>query len=106
MLSSPNSGPPSVHLHAGRLAFGDSVLFDDIDIDLPAGRWTCLLGPSGVGKTSLLRLIAGLAPATGASRVDCGDGGHLNGRVAYMAQQDMLLPWLTLLENVMLGFRL
>jgi len=58
-----------------------------------------------VGKTSLLRIVAGLeAPASGHIRAS--DGAPLSGRVAYMAQQDLLLPWATALENVSLGARL
>lgn len=96
---------PAIHLHAARLAYGGLVLFDELDFDLPAGKTTCLLGPSGVGKTSLLRLLAQLAHgAKGEARDQ--DGHSVAGRVAYMAQQDLLLPWLSLLDNVTLGERL
>jgi len=78
------------------LALGGRELFADLDLDLPAGRWTCLLGPSGAGKTSLLRLIAGLVPGRPA----------LVEGAAYMAQQDLLLPWLGVLDNLVLGYRL
>ena len=54
-----------------------------------------MLGRSGVGKTSLLRWLAGLLPGT-----------RPIGRIAYMAQQDLLLPWLSVLDNVLLGYRL
>lgn len=106
MRSSPGSGPLSVHLRDGRLAFGGSLLFDGLALDLPAASWTCVLGPSGVGKSTLLRLIAGIAGAAGSARVAGGDGGPLRGRVAYMGQQDLLLPWLGLVDNVTLGPRL
>jgi putative hydroxymethylpyrimidine transport system ATP-binding protein len=87
------------------LRYEGKPLFDGLDFDLVAGQWTCLLGPSGVGKSSLLRLIAGLASdASGA--VDGADARPLAGRVAFMAQQDLLLPWLTALDNAMLGARL
>lgn len=96
----------AVRVHAARLAYGSDLLFDDLDFTLEAGRWTCVLGPSGVGKTSLLRVIAGLAPAASGTRITCSDGKSLLGRAAYMAQQDLLLPWLDLIGNVSIGSRL
>ncbi len=98
--SSPT--PPAVSLRNARLAFSGRVLFEGLDLDLEAGRTTCLLGPSGVGKTSLLRLIAGLDDAAG-GRVGDAEGASLAGRFSYMAQQDLLLPWLTVRDNVNLG---
>lgn len=96
---------PAIHLRAAALRYGGTVVFDAFDLVLPGGRTTCLLGPSGVGKTSLLRLIAGLAPDTRGEVVD-GDGRPVDGRIAYLAQQDLLLPWLSVLGNVTLGCRL
>ncbi|MGE5147975.1 MAG: ABC transporter ATP-binding protein [Candidatus Eiseniibacteriota bacterium] len=96
----------SVAVHAARLDYGGGPLFADLDLTLDAGRWTCLLGPSGVGKTSLLRLMAGLVDPWADSRIVCGDGRPLAGRIAYMAQQDLLLPWLSVADNVVLGARL
>jgi len=109
----PIADPIAVHLHAARLSYRGAVLFEDLDLELPAGRTTCLLGPSGVGKTSLLRLIAGLAgndedhkdaalPGTAVDQT----GRAVQDRIAYMAQQDLLLPWASVLSNVLLGPRL
>ncbi|MFA7429372.1 MAG: ABC transporter ATP-binding protein [Rhodospirillaceae bacterium] len=95
-----------VSMHVAELSWQGVLLFQALDLDLPAGTWTCLLGPSGVGKTTLLRLVAGIAPAGSEVRVATDDGQPLAGRVAYMAQQDLLLPWLSVLDNVMLGSRL
>lgn len=96
--------PPalSVSLADASLAWHGTALFDGLSLALPAASWTCLLGPSGVGKSSLLRLLAGL-PGAGSGRVACGDGQPLAGRVAWMAQQDLLLPWRSVLGNVILG---
>ncbi|HET6518402.1 MAG TPA: ABC transporter ATP-binding protein [Geminicoccaceae bacterium] len=104
-----SSGRPAadldVEIRGARLSFAGRPLFVDLNVRLPAGRWTCLLGPSGVGKSSLLRLIAGLeAPERGGVRA--GDGRPLAGRVAWLDQRDSLLPWLTVLDNVTLGARL
>lgn len=95
-----------VSIHAARLEYVGEPLFADLDFSLEAGGWTCVLGPSGVGKTSLLRLIAGLIEPWEGSHITCTDGAPLAGRAAFMAQQDLLLPWLTALQNVVLGERL
>ncbi len=96
---------PSIALRGAHLAFEGEPLFENLALDLPAGEITCLLGPSGVGKSSLLRLIAGLAEGA-EGRVEDGAGRSLTGRVAYMAQQDLLLPWLKVRDNLLIGPRL
>lgn len=91
----------------GRATIDDVPLFGPLEFDIPGGGWTCLLGPSGVGKSTILRLIAGLE--TGADfhgRINADDGAPIAGRVAYMAQDDLLLPWLDLRGNTILGARL
>jgi len=100
----PIDSPLGVHLDA--VGFErQGPLFENLSLVLPAGQWTCLLGASGVGKTTLLRLLAGLELiATGA--IEASDGRPLAGRIAYMAQQDLLLPWLNVLDNLCLGARL
>lgn len=83
------------------------VLFHDLSLDLVAGGWTCLLGASGVGKTTILRMIAGFdTRAQLSGQIDASDGAGLADRIAYMAQEDLLLPWATVLDNVTLGARL
>lgn len=100
------AAPVAVSVTSARLTYGGAALFEGLDLHLPAGTTTALLGPSGVGKTTLLRVLAGLASPEPPTTVAAGDGLPLAGRVAYMAQQDLLLPWLSLLDNVCLGFRL
>ncbi len=95
----------AVSLHRARLVYDGTVLFDGLDLALPQGRTTCLLGPSGVGKTSLLRLIAGLASPEPPTEITAALP-LAEGAVAYMAQHDLLLPWLDVLENTVLGYRL
>lgn len=98
--------PLGIDVRAARLDYEGEPLFRDLDVTFDAGTWTCVLGPSGVGKTSLLRLIAGLIGPWRDGTIGCSDGRPLAGRAAYMAQEDLLLPWLTVEENVTLGDRL
>jgi putative hydroxymethylpyrimidine transport system ATP-binding protein len=94
--------PPGIVIEGLCLRYAGESIFENLSVTLPGGRFSALLGPSGVGKTSLLRIIAGLeTPAAG--RVYAEDNAPLTGRVAYMAQQDLLLPWASALNNVMLG---
>lgn len=92
---------------SGQVLMQDKPLFSNTGFTALAGKWTCLLGPSGVGKTTILRLFAGTADgAELRGKAAAGDGAPLAGRVALMAQSDMLLPWLSLQDNLMLGARL
>jgi len=101
------SPPVGLRVRGAHLAWHEQVLFDGLDLELEAGRWTCLLGPSGVGKSMLLRLILGLDGSQGNSdTISCSDGLPLDGRVAFMAQRDFLLPWLSVLDNVLIGSRI
>ena len=94
----------SVQLNA---SFDSVRVFDDFRLNLAPGKITCLLGKSGSGKSTLLRFIAGLlAPDVANGEVRTGDSAPIAGRIAWMAQQDLLLPWKTVLENVILGARL
>lgn len=97
---------PGVRLE-GSARIEGRPLFGPLALDLAPGVWTCLLGASGVGKSTVLRLVADLPTGVDFDgRVRASDGRPLTGRVAYMAQSDLLLPWLDLLGNVVLGARL
>ncbi|MEO1494820.1 MAG: ABC transporter ATP-binding protein [Pseudomonadota bacterium] len=100
------TGAPGITL-SGHADLAGQRLFGPMEIEIRAGAWTCLLGPSGIGKSTILRLIAGLE--TGAvftGEITAGDGAPLAGRIAYMAQSDLLFPWLDVTDNVLTGARL
>jgi putative hydroxymethylpyrimidine transport system ATP-binding protein len=98
---------PGVRLR-GDFAHASGWLFQNLDLTLVAGAWTCLLGRSGVGKTTILRLLAGLdTGGVFAGEISADDGCPLTRhRVAYMAQSDLIPPWLNVRGAVTLGARL
>lgn len=97
-LSSSSPSPPfALRLKGGGFAYGSRVVLAPFALDLHAGETVAILGPSGGGKSTLLKQVAGLLP---------GLETPVAGNVAWMAQQDLLLPWATIRENVLLGARL
>jgi NitT/TauT family transport system ATP-binding protein len=81
-------------------------VIDSVSFTVEAGEFLCLLGPNGCGKTTLLRIIGGLEPAT-RGRVILDDRPVVfeqrhDRRVGVVFQEDRLLPWLTLRDNVAL----
>ena len=81
---------------------GEQVL-EDISITLNKGELVSLLGISGGGKTTLFNIIAGLSrPDTGHVLLDGEDVTGCPGRVSYMLQKDLLLPYRTIEDNVAL----
>src|SRR5690606_1415444 len=93
---------------------GDKVIFDGVDLDIPAGKVTALMGPSGTGKTTLLRLITGqLAPDEGTihvagqevARLDRSELYALRRRMGFLFQNGALLTDFTVFENVAFPLR-
>lgn len=80
--------------------FGDRTILHGLDLTLGQGEFTALLGRSGSGKSTLLRAVARLDHAVeGSGGLDVPD------RVSLSFQDSRLLPWLRLLDNVVLGIR-
>jgi nitrate ABC transporter ATP-binding subunit len=83
---------------------GRAVVVEDFDLRLAQGEFTCLLGHSGCGKSTVLSMAAGLTPLSAGGIVLDGreiDGPGPDRGVVFQAPS--LLPWLTALENVLLG---
>ena len=103
---------PAVSVHNASKSFPRTDLppveaIADVSIDVDLGEFVVIVGPSGCGKSTLLNIIAGLAePDIGSVSLE-GDGdAERIGRVAYMHQIDLLLPWRNVLANAILGLEI
>lgn len=76
-------------------SFEKNLILKDISINLKKGEFVSILGPSGCGKSTLFNIITGII------KEDSGEV-SVKGDLGYMQQKDLLLPWKTVMENVVL----
>jgi phospholipid/cholesterol/gamma-HCH transport system ATP-binding protein len=109
-----NNPEPLVEIRGLRFAHGERVIFDGVDMDIARGKVTAIMGPSGTGKTTLLRLIGGqLRPQAGSIRVDGQNVPELSRRALFRLRKRMgmlfqsgaLLTDLNVFENVAFPLR-
>lgn len=84
--------------------FGNTQVLKDLNLTIYPGEFVCVVGRSGCGKSTFLRLLAGLEKASSGEITL--DGDRINGvhsDVRIMFQDSRLLPWKTVIENVALG---
>ena len=82
-------------------------IIDHIDIQLNQDEFVSLLGPSGIGKTTLFNILAGIsAPDEGRVLLEGRDITGVSGNAGYMQQKDLLLPYKSILDNVCIPLRL
>ena len=88
----------TVHVRGLTRAFGERTVLSGLDLDIQRGEFVALIGESGCGKTTLLRLLAG---------IDEPDGGEIDVPEARMVvfQEHRLLPWRRVWRNVAIGLR-
>ncbi|MEN3259580.1 ABC transporter ATP-binding protein [Sodalis endosymbiont of Spalangia cameroni] len=85
-------------------SFGALTALAPTDLDVRQGEFICLVGPSGCGKSTLFNVISGvLAPDSGQILIDGREVTGSSGHVGYMLQKDLLLPWKTVIDNIVLG---
>jgi NitT/TauT family transport system ATP-binding protein len=79
---------------------------DAIDLSVRTGEFCVIVGPSGCGKSTLLKVLAGLVRAeSGTARIGGEQAGVPREDIGYVFQSPTLLPWLTVLDNVLLPMR-
>ncbi len=82
-------------------AYGDKIIFDNFNLEIPLGKVTCIMGASGGGKTTLLDCIAGKHQYQG--NINYGQNGmdlDVNTKIAYVFQQPRLIPSMSVEKNI------
>ncbi len=107
----PSPAPPLLKvegLQASLTSGGDSYpVLGGLDLEIDRGEFAAVIGPSGCGKSTFFNVLAGSLPAdAGRLSWEGAPVEHLRGRVSYMQQKDLLLPWRTLLDNAVLGLEI
>ncbi len=77
-------------------------MLNDVSLTMAEEAFVALVGPSGVGKSTLLRILGGLLPPSSGELVVADDEGNGNGRIGIVFQKDNLMPWRTTFQNVKL----
>lgn len=86
-----------------RKCFDDLLVVDGVSLKLGEHEFVSLIGPSGSGKSTIFNIIAGLlSPDDGKVIIEGEDYTGRTGRVSYMYQKDLLLPWKKVIDNVCL----
>ena len=91
-----------LHVRGLTVGYGGTPVLDGVDLDIQKGQFASLIGPSGSGKTSVLRVVTELISAEhGSVELDVPMRD-----VAFLFQDDALLPWRTVRQNVALGLHI
>ncbi|GAX91119.1 ABC transporter ATP-binding protein [Effusibacillus lacus] len=86
---------------------GETTAVEEFDCSIQEGEFVGIVGPSGCGKSTLLSMLAGLfGPSSGEVRLFGEPVTEPSLTIGYMLQQDYLLPWRTILDNVCIGLEI
>ncbi|MBK1783884.1 ABC transporter ATP-binding protein [Prauserella cavernicola] len=80
---------------------GSTLAIDDFDLEIGDGEFVSIVGPSGCGKSTLLKLVMGLEPLSGGAISYSADARSVSAMTGMVFQQPLLLPWHTVLDNVL-----
>jgi NitT/TauT family transport system ATP-binding protein len=105
--SSDGGSGVGVSIHGLAHSYGELRTIDGLDLEVRAHGVLGLVGPSGCGKSTLLELVAGLRePSAGEIEIGGATGARDRlGHCAFMPQRDLLLPWLSAIDNAALALR-
>ncbi len=92
-----------LHIDGLSASFDGQPILSNVSFGVEEGEFVSILGPSGCGKSTILNILAGVvAPESGSVTVDDQPLSQPGEHFAYMPQEDLLLPWKTIMDNVCL----
>lgn len=92
-----------LHLEDVSFAYGEDKILENVNLSVKSGEIVTLIGASGAGKSTIFRIITGLLPCKqGLVTVASQKGPICCRSIAYMMQEDLLLPWRTVIDNMVL----
>jgi ABC-type nitrate/sulfonate/bicarbonate transport system ATPase subunit len=95
---------PKLELRDVSQRFGETLALTATSLSIAPAEFVSVVGPSGCGKSTIFNIIAGvLEPSSGKVLIDGKDVTGRSGHVGYMLQKDLLLPWRTVIDNIVLG---
>ena len=95
------SEPAHITIRGLKKTFGEAVVYDGFDLDIPRGRFLSIFGPNGCGKSTLINIVAGLIPAD-AGTILFGGKTLQETKIGYVFQnyREALFPWLRSVDNI------
>lgn len=107
MISSPSNRHLRLEVQGLTSLYDSLPILNDMSIHLNQGEFVSIVGPSGCGKSTLFHHISGImTPEQGRILIDAEDRTGRAGRISYMYQKDLLMPWKKVVDNVALPLRL
>ncbi|WP_416066422.1 ATP-binding cassette domain-containing protein [Rhizobium sp. ZK1] len=98
------AGAAAITLSGLEKSFGANRVLRGINLHIPAGQFVAVIGKSGCGKSTLLRILMGLdEPTLGELRFEGADGVEIQPNARIVFQEPRLLPWLSVIDNVVVG---
>ena len=99
--------PPAVKLDNVSVIFNNFTAVKKADLEVPAGQFLAIVGPTGCGKSTLLNVAAGLLPpASGTCEIFGHSLSGINHEAGYLFQSDSLMPWKTAVDNIAIGLEI
>ena len=100
-VAASRPGRPHVTIRGLSKRFGSTVIYDKFDLDIPRGELTCVFGPNGCGKSTLINMVAGLiAPDAGEVLFDGMLLSQIKFGYVFQNYREALFPWLRAYDNI------